>query len=225
MVRREVWSAYGATLPCEPRPTALPDDFQRSHADAALLVSALSVAWTISSSSLAITIGIRSNTSVLVAFGAIGIVDAIGSAALVYHFNHSRRHDRLSVDLERLVHRIVLVGLFCVGCASAFGGLIRLVVGAEGETSVAGVALAAVSLTMLAALSFRKQQVASLIPSSALRSDGHLSAIGAMQAAVALGGISVAHLLEWHWTDAVATSIVGTVAMWLAISTRQTETA
>jgi divalent metal cation (Fe/Co/Zn/Cd) transporter len=159
----------------------------------------------------------------LIAFGAIGIVDAIGSVALAYHFLHGLRHDRLSDQLEKLAHRVVLVGLFSVGCASVLGGLVRLALAQTSEPSDPGVALAAISVVVLIALSTRKQQVARRIASNALLSDGHLSAVGATQAAVTLGGTAMAGRLGWHWADAAATTLVGGVAVWVAVSTWRTE--
>jgi divalent metal cation (Fe/Co/Zn/Cd) transporter len=191
--------------------------------NSALLVSAVSVAWTVVSSSLAITIGLQSHTAVLVAFGAIGIVDAIGSVALVYHFQHGLRHDRLSDELEKLAHRTVLVGLFSVGCASVLGGAIRLTLGQASEPSDLGLVLAAISVLALIALSARKQQVAGRIASKALLSDGHLSAVGAMQAVVTLAGTAIAGRLGWHWADAAATILVGSVAVGVAVLTWRTE--
>ncbi len=95
--------------------------FHRPHVNSALVVSVQSVAWTVAASSAAVALGIQTGTAVLVAFGAIGIVDAIGSIALVYHFHHGMRHDELSEELERLAHSVVLVGLFLVGCAAIIG--------------------------------------------------------------------------------------------------------
>jgi divalent metal cation (Fe/Co/Zn/Cd) transporter len=191
--------------------------------NSALLVSALSVVWTVVSSSLAVTIGVRSHTAVLIAFGAIGVVDAIGSVALVYHFQHGLRHDRLSDELEELAHRVVLVGLFSVGCASVLGGLVRVAIAQTSEPSNQGVALAAISGVALIALSARKQQVARRIASKALLSDGHLSAVGATQAAVTLTGTAMAGWLGWYWADAAATTLVGSVATWVAVSTWRTK--
>ena len=208
--------------PQQPRPS---DGFHRPHVSAALLVSALSVVWTVVASSLAVTIGVRSHTAVLVAFGAIGAVDAIGSVALVYHFQHGLRHGRLSDELEKLAHRVVLVGLFSVGCASVLGGLVRLALSQTSEPSDPGVALAAISVVALIALSLRKRQVARRIASKALLSDGHLSAVGAMQGAVTLAGTAMAGWLGWHWADAAATTIVGSVAILVAASTWRTEDA
>jgi divalent metal cation (Fe/Co/Zn/Cd) transporter len=168
-----------------------------------------------------VAIGLRDHSSVLVAFGAVGVVDAIGSLALVHHFRHSLRHDQLSDDLEKLAHHVVLVGLVVVGCAAVLGGLLRVLSPRDAGSSSAGIVLAAVSLVALAALSARKRQVARRIASAALASDGHLSAIGAMLAAVTLAGTVLARELGWHWADAVATVLIGGVAIALSIATRR----
>ena len=206
-------------------PPASADGFSRPQVSSALAVSAVSVAWTVTSSILAIAIGVGSHTAVLVAFGAIGTVDAIGSAALVYHFHHGLRHDRLSAELEALAHHIVLVGLFSVGCTAIVGGIVRLTAPPSGHSSDAGVLLAAISLVVLLALSARKRKVARRTGSDALRSDGHLSAVGAMLAAVTLAGTGADRWFGWEWADALATILVGVIAASLAVSTWRTDRA
>jgi divalent metal cation (Fe/Co/Zn/Cd) transporter len=219
LVRREAWSAKDYAMRDEPGPTGMSDGMNRPHVNAALRVSMLSASWTLISSVLALIIGIRNHTTVLVAFGAVGFVDAIGSATLTYHFVHGLRHDQLSEKLENIAHRVVLIGLLLVGSAADVGGLIRLATAPSSGSSDAGVVLAGVSFVVLLVLSGRKHQVARRISSSALRSDGHLSAVGAMLAAVTLAGTVVERWLGWHWADAAATIVLGTIAMWLAIST------
>jgi len=53
---------------------------------AGLRVSAVSIAWTLSSSVAAVAIGIATGSLVLIAFGLTGVLDAAGSATLVVHF-------------------------------------------------------------------------------------------------------------------------------------------
>ena len=69
---------------------------QSDHIHSAWLVSLQSVIWTMAASAVAIALGITGDSAVLVAFGAIGLVDALGSVALVFHFRHARRLDGLS---------------------------------------------------------------------------------------------------------------------------------
>src|SRR6516162_10285823 len=93
---------------------------------AALLLSVSSVVWTVVTSTISIEIGTRRHVAVLIAFGAVGVVDAIGSIALSYHFHHARRHDHLSEQLEAFAHRVVLLGLITVGLSAMAAGAIRL---------------------------------------------------------------------------------------------------
>ena len=60
------------------------------------------------------------------------------------------------------------------------------------------------------------------MPSGALLSDGHLSGVGATQAAIALVGAATTRWFDWQWADASAALVVGCVAVALAISTRTT---
>jgi divalent metal cation (Fe/Co/Zn/Cd) transporter len=190
---------------------------------AALWVSLVSVVWTLLSSALAIAIGLGSHQLVLVAFGAVGIVDAVGSVALAYHFRHALRHDQLSERFESVAHRVVLVGLASVGSAAVAIGAIRLASGDSGGSSNAGVGLAGLSFVVLLVLSSQKQRIAGRVDSSALRSDGHLSAVGATFAAITLAGTGLERWLGWHWTDATATVILGVIAVWLAVTTWRSE--
>lgn len=188
----------------------------RNPIRAAWLVSLLSVVWTVVASSVAIGLGITRDSAVLVAFGAIGFVDALGSVALVYHFRHTLRHDEASERLENIAHRVVVIGLVVVGAGAVITGIVRLLAGSTGGSSGAGTALAAISLVALTGLSARKQSLARRVRSDALRADGRLSAVGAMQAGVTLFGTAAARSLHWNWADALAAMLVGLVAIGVA---------
>jgi len=68
---------------------------------AGMRVSAVSIAWTLTSSVAAVTIGIAAGSLVLVAFGLTGVLDAAGSATLVVHFRLALRSDTFSESHER----------------------------------------------------------------------------------------------------------------------------
>src|ERR1700730_8448033 len=103
----------------------------------------------------------------LVALGAIGLVDGVGSVALAYHFHHARRHDALSERLELVAHRIVVGGLGVVCVGAIVVSVVRLISGSSGDASVAGTALAAVSVVVLTVLSRRKLSIARTVGSGA----------------------------------------------------------
>jgi len=193
----------------------------RRDVHAAWLVSLTAVVWTVTTSGLALALGASSHSAVLGAFGAIGLVDAAGSIALVYHFRHGLRHDALSDRLERLSHRVVVVGLLTVGLGAVGDGFARLLTGASGDSSRAGSILAAISLVVLVALASRKISVSARVGSAALLADGRLSAVGAAQAGVTLFGTAAARWLDWPWADALAATLVGIVAISVGVATRR----
>jgi divalent metal cation (Fe/Co/Zn/Cd) transporter len=190
---------------------------------AAWRVSLLSIVWTVLASVAAVAVGVASGSGVLVAFGAVGVVDAIGSAALTYHFGHAIRNARISHRLETIAHRVVVFGLLTVGLATIVVEAARLVVSAEAEASVVGARLAAVSLLVLTVLSVRKHSIARRVSSPALRADSHLSAVGATLAAITLAGTQASQRFGWHWADATAAIAVGCVAVILGLQTALTQ--
>ncbi|HEY3831811.1 MAG TPA: hypothetical protein VGO03_05930 [Acidimicrobiia bacterium] len=200
------------------RPEAAGTQPALRHVVAAYRVSVVSVAWTVCTSAIAIVIGVSGNAAVFVALGAVGLVDAVGSITLGVHFRDALRNATLSERRERLAHQVVLVCLGAVGASAVVIGVLRLVQHDRGGDPPVGVVLAVVSMVALFVLSRRKVRIAALVASDALRADGHLSAIGAAQSAVALLGTAAIRELSWTWADALATAVVGAVAVALAIA-------
>ena len=167
-------------------------------------------------STLAIAIGLGSSV-VLVAFGAIGFVDAFGSVALTYHFRHALHHEAISERFERLAHRAVRIGLAVVGIATVAVSIVRLVTGDSSAPPAGGGFLAAVSLVVLAVLSSQKRHIGREIGSKALLADGRVSGIGAVQAGIALAGLVASRVFDAGWADAAAALVVGTAAVLVAV--------
>ncbi len=198
-----------------------PDDttFETEAVHRARRVSEASVVWSLVASTAAIVIGVAAGSAALVVFGAVGYVDMVGSIALVHHFRHALAHDELSDQFEERSHRIVTVGLVAVGGAAVVVSTLRLLMHSSTETIAAGIVLASISLVVLAVLATIKVRVAPRVPSAALRSDGHVSAIGATQAAIVLFGTAATALWSWEWADNLAAMVVGAVAVVLGITT------
>lgn len=191
------------------------DDLVRS----ALHISAISAGWTLAASTAAVVIGLASNSLALIAFGVVGILDCAGSVALVAHFRDARSGGSAE-HLERIALHVITAGLVAVGIATAVVSVMHLVDESSATSSSAGVVLAAVSLVVLSMLSWRKRHVAARLPSHALRADSHLSAIGAVLAAVTLGGTVATSSLGWWWADPAAALAIAAVAVSLGVTMR-----
>ncbi|MDQ1397187.1 MAG: hypothetical protein QOG64_2446 [Acidimicrobiaceae bacterium] len=187
------------------------------HLRAGVRISAVSIAWTGASSVAALALGLSARSLVLLAFGLTGLLDAAGSATLVAHFRHALRHESFSERHERRALRVVTAGLLVIGVLTAVESTRRLI-GREPAASIpAGVALAAVSVVVLAVLSVRKRGIARRIPSRALLADGWLSATGCLLAAVTVTGTGLASAFHWWWADPLAALAVACVAVAIAV--------
>jgi divalent metal cation (Fe/Co/Zn/Cd) transporter len=195
------------------------DQFEPAVVTSARRVSEASIAWTLVASTVAVALGVASGSSALVAFGFVGYVDLVGSVALVHHFRHALKREELSDRFEQRAHRIVTFGLLAIGLATVTISAVRLASGHHAKTSAAGIGIAAISLVGLCVLAARKVRIARRVPSAALRSDGHLSGVGAAQAGVVLVGTAVAAAFSWRWADDTAAIIVGSVAVGIAVVT------
>ena len=159
----------------------------RADIHAAWIVAFQSVVWTVFSRCAAVAIGLSVGSVLLVAVGAVAFLDALGSAAVAYHLHHGLRHNELADHLEKLAHRLVIVGLLTVGCAAILARGVRLIGGEASDSSPLGIGLAAVSLVVLSVLSRRKYRLADRVASGALRAEGYLSAIVVGAVAVTVG--------------------------------------
>jgi divalent metal cation (Fe/Co/Zn/Cd) transporter len=187
---------------------------------AGLAVSNVSLVWTVASSTTAVAIGLARRSLVLVAFGAIGVLDAVGSAALVIHFRHALRHEAMSERRERVALHVITIGLIVLGVVTAAESVRRLVTDAHAERALEGTALAAASAVVLAVLGRRKRIVGRRIPSHALVADGWVSTTGALLAAVTVIGTAINAAFGWRWVDAAAALAVAIGAVVIALQLR-----
>jgi divalent metal cation (Fe/Co/Zn/Cd) transporter len=186
-------------------------------------VSAVSIVWTVAASTASIALGIAAGSLVLLAFGAVGIFDAVGSAVLVSHFRHALKHDEISEGRERVAQLVVSIGLLIVGTATVGAAAVKLVNGSHAHESVVGLVISAVSIPVLAVLATLKRRLGLRIPSRALRTDGGLSLVGAATAVAAVAGAGLDDALSWWWADPVAACAIAIGAVGLAGVTLRTK--
>jgi divalent metal cation (Fe/Co/Zn/Cd) transporter len=187
------------------------------HLRAGVRVSTASIGWTVVSSASAVAVGLATGSVVLVAFGAVGTLDVIGSVALVAHFRHALRHDAISDRHEHLTLLVVTVGLVAVAAVTAAESVRRLVVNEPSRPVPAGVAVAAMSVGVLGALFVAKRRIAGRIPSRALLADGWLSATGCLLAVVTVAGTGLTSAFHLWWADPLSAIGVAVVAVIVAV--------
>jgi divalent metal cation (Fe/Co/Zn/Cd) transporter len=200
----------------------MPDDQIGPNLQSGLRISQLSLSWTVAAGSAAIVIGIAGNSLALITFGLIGVLDAIGSASLIVHFRHSRRHEAISERHERMALVIVTTGMAIIGIATIADSAYRLETHATSSSLILGTVLAAVSAFVLTFLALTKRKFAHKIPSHALLSDGWVSGVGAGLALVVLAGTALDAGLGLWWIDPVAAIVIAGCAIALSVRLAQT---
>ena len=115
----------------------------------ALWISVASAVWTLAASIASVSIGVRDESLVLIAFGAVSLFDFVSDCVLVVHFRFLQ-HERDADHLERVVFRIVGYGLLAVGATAVVYSTVRLVQQHHADSSSASIVLAVVSLVALA---------------------------------------------------------------------------
>ncbi len=186
---------------------------------AGLALSVASIVWTVGASAESIAVGVGARSLVLIAFGAVGVFDAVGSIVLVTHFRHALRHEVIHEGRERVAQLVVGTGLSIVGTVSLAGGIYRLVGGQHTKEQVAGLVVAGLSVVALAFLGTAKRRYGKRIPSRALAADGGLSLIGALAASAALAGAGLNDAFGWWWSDPAAACAIAIGALAIAVST------
>lgn len=157
------------------------------------------------------------NSLTLAVFGSIGLLDAVGSGALMLHFRHAIRLETISQRHERLTLAIVTVGMAAVGLATIADSAYRLDAHVMSRPHVPGMVLAAASVVVLGILAIGKRRIARRIPSPALHADGWVSAVGALLACVTLLGTTLDEAFDWWWIDPVSAIAVAFGAVALSI--------
>jgi divalent metal cation (Fe/Co/Zn/Cd) transporter len=115
---------------------------------------------------------------------------------------------------ERAEHRAQLVAstaLLVLATLLAASSVERLVTGGTVHPGPMTVGVAAASLVVLPLLAARKYAVAAAVPSAALRTDAHITVVGASTAGLALLGFVLTEAGA-SWADPVAALLVAVAA-------------
>jgi divalent metal cation (Fe/Co/Zn/Cd) transporter len=173
----------------------------------ALRVSWLSIAVGTASGAASTVLGLQAASLALVGSGATVLVDVSSSAVLVWRFLVGHRHERA----ERWAHSAAAWALLVLAMALAATSLHRLVGGGSTEATAGSVVVAVAALLVLPVLARAKYRAAARVGSGALRTDAHITSVGAATALLGLAGL-VGSAWGAEYADAAAALLVALVA-------------
>jgi divalent metal cation (Fe/Co/Zn/Cd) transporter len=161
------------------------------------------IGWNTTEGVVAVAAGIAAGSVSLVGFGFDSAIEVSAALILTWRLRQERRDDCTQPADARATKAIALSFL----ALAAYVGVeaTRDLAGrAEPEASVAGVALAGLSLLVMPFLARAKRKLAPVLGSAAAAADAAQTNLCAVLSGVVLVGLAANWLLGWWWADPVA---------------------
>lgn len=171
-----------------------------------LRLEVLTVAWNAVEAIVAIGAGLAAGSVALVGFGLDSVIESISGVALLRRLGFELR-GATPAESERSERRALwFVGLsfYLIAAYVAYDAVSSLAQRSAPDESPLGIALAAVSLTVMPLLGWAKLRTGEALQSRALVADAAETFVCAYLSFALLLGLGLNALVGWWWADPVA---------------------
>jgi divalent metal cation (Fe/Co/Zn/Cd) transporter len=193
------------------------------HLDRGLLLEYASLGYNALEAIVGIAFGLAASSVALIGFGLDSVVEASSAAILVWRLRAERFGGRASEEVERRAVRLVALAFFALASYVGVRAIVDLVVGAEPEESIPGIALAIVSLVVMPLLVRAKRSVAENLGSRSLAADSKQTALCTVLSGFLLVGLAANAALGWWWADPLAGLAIAAFAVREGVELWRTE--
>jgi divalent metal cation (Fe/Co/Zn/Cd) transporter len=159
----------------------------------------MTVGWMTVEASVALWAALTAGSVALLGFGGDSVIEVISGCIILWRFSGGVGESR-----ERRAAQLIGWSLIALAAYVAFESISALTNRRTPEPTVAGIVLAAASLTMMPLLAGAKRRVAAQAGSHALAGDARQSSICAWLSGVTLLGLGLRAICGWWWADAAA---------------------
>jgi divalent metal cation (Fe/Co/Zn/Cd) transporter len=174
----------------------------------ARMLAGASVAYNVAEAVVAISSGRLAGSTALVGFGLDSTVEVMSGLVILWQFGHAVPEER-----EHRARRLIAVSFFALAAYVSVESVRTLMAREQPDTSVVGIALAALSLIVMPLLSRWQRRTGRELGSGAVVADGTQTLLCTYLSAVLLVGLLAAALLGWWWLDPVAALVIAGVAV------------
>jgi divalent metal cation (Fe/Co/Zn/Cd) transporter len=175
------------------------------------LLVAATIAYNSVEAVVAITAGALASSSALVGFGLDSVVEVSSAAAVAWQFStpdHTVREAR-----EARALRIIAVSFFALAAYVGVDAVRALADGHDADSSVPGIALAALSLAVMPFLSAAQRRAGRDLGSASAVADSRQTLLCTYLSAILLAGLLANAALGWSWADPIAALVIAAVAV------------
>ena len=179
-------------------------------ASRARLLSWASLGYMAVEGGVGILAGVLAGSIALGGFGLDSVIEGFASAIIVWRFTGDRI---FSEAAERRAQRLVAIQFFLLAPYVGVESVRALWLGERPETSLLGIALAALSLVIMPALGIAKQRLAEQLGSPATRGEGRQNLLCAYLSAALLIGLLGNLVAGAWWLDPLVGLFIAVVAV------------
>lgn len=167
-----------------------------------------SVAYNAVEATVAIGAGAAASSIALVGFGLDSIVEMSSGLIILWQFRHPMPETR-----ERRALRLIALSFFALAGYVTVESLRSLLSGPSAEPSPVGIAIAALSLLIMPALSWAQRRTGRALGSTTVVADSKQTLLCTYLSAVLLVGLVLNSVLGWWWADPVVGLVVAGLAV------------
>lgn len=161
------------------------------------------IAWNSLEGLVAVAAGVLAGSISLVGFGMDSFIEVASGVTLLWRMSVDANVERRERN-EKLSLRIVGVCFVALAVYIAYEAVSDLMKKTAPEHSIAGIALACVSLIVMPILSHAKKKVGNALQSEAMKADARQTDFCAYLSGILLVGLLLNAVLEWWWADPIA---------------------
>lgn len=176
------------------------------------------VAWNTVEAGVALTAGIVSNSTALLAFGIDSLIENLSALALLWRLRRAGPNADAArrKGAEGRALRLVAFSFLLLAIYVAVEGVATLLRGVGPRPSGVGLVLAALSLAVMPALAYRKGRTGREFGSAALQADAIETWVCAYLSLALLVGVGANTLFGWWWADPAGALAMLPVLSWQA---------
>jgi divalent metal cation (Fe/Co/Zn/Cd) transporter len=182
-------------------PALAPDAHSEAYRRRAIRLEYFTIVWNTLEAVVAIVAGAIAGSIALVGFGLDSVIETVAGITLLWRLRQQGEFESVA---ESRALRIVGLTFFALALYVAYKSLTDLWLRHQPEESLAGMALAAVSLVVMPLLGRAKRRVARQLGSRALAADAMETYVCSYLSFTLLLGLGLNAWRGWWWADAVA---------------------
>jgi divalent metal cation (Fe/Co/Zn/Cd) transporter len=167
------------------------------------IVVAFTIAYNVVEAIIALAAGTVASSAALIGFGLDSVVEVLSAAAVAWQFSAKDPESR-----EKIALRVIAVAFFALAAYVTVDAGLSLLGFREPDHSPVGIALAAVSVVVMPAVSWFERRTGKELGSASAVADSKQTLICTYLSAAVLVGLVLNATFGWAWADSVAALVV-----------------